>query len=82
MEVAIIGAGVGGLTAALAIHHQNIDCRVRVYESAREIKPLGVGINLLRRTAGASSPTLAWWMRCAASRWSRRNSAGSRTTDS
>ena len=47
MEVAIIGAGVGGLTAALAIHHQNIDCRVRVYESAREIKPLGVGINLL-----------------------------------
>src|SRR6267142_624007 len=47
MDVAIIGAGVGGLTAALAIHHQGIDCRVRVYDSAREIRPLGVGINLL-----------------------------------
>src|SRR3989442_8011072 len=47
MEVAIIGAGVGGLTAALAIHRQGIDCRVRVYEGAREIRPLGVGINLL-----------------------------------
>ena len=47
MDVAIIGAGVGGLTAALAIHHLGVDCRVRVYESAREIKPLGVGINLL-----------------------------------
>src|SRR6266545_3240588 len=42
MDVAIIGAGVGGLTAALAIHHLGVDCRVRVYESAREIKPLGV----------------------------------------
>src|SRR2546426_606712 len=35
------------LTAALAIHRQGVDCRVRVYEGAREIRPLGVGINLL-----------------------------------
>jgi 2-polyprenyl-6-methoxyphenol hydroxylase-like FAD-dependent oxidoreductase len=47
MEVAIIGGGIGGLTAALALHQQGVDCRIRVYENVREIRPLGVGINLL-----------------------------------
>ena len=44
-EVAIIGAGVGGLTLALGLHAEGIRCRV--YESVVEIKPLGVGINIL-----------------------------------
>lgn len=44
-DVAIIGAGIGGLTLALGLHAAGISCRV--YESAAEIKPLGVGINLL-----------------------------------
>ena len=47
MEIAIIGGGIGGLTAALALHREGVDCRIRVYENVREIRPLGVGINLL-----------------------------------
>jgi 2-polyprenyl-6-methoxyphenol hydroxylase-like FAD-dependent oxidoreductase len=47
MDIAIIGGGIGGLTAALAIQQQGVDCRVRVYENVREMRPLGVGINLL-----------------------------------
>jgi 2-polyprenyl-6-methoxyphenol hydroxylase-like FAD-dependent oxidoreductase len=44
-EVLIAGAGIGGLTAALTLHAQGI--RSTVIESASEMKPLGVGINLL-----------------------------------
>ena len=43
--VVIVGGGVGGLTLALSLHQAGIPCRV--FESAPEIKPLGVGINLL-----------------------------------
>ena len=45
MKIIIAGAGIGGLTAALSLHkagHQ-----VQVFESSKEIRPLGVGINLL-----------------------------------
>ena len=45
MDVLIIGAGIGGLTLALELHRRGIACRV--FESAPEIKALGVGINLL-----------------------------------
>jgi 5-methylphenazine-1-carboxylate 1-monooxygenase len=45
VEVLIIGAGIGGLTLALELHRRGIDCRV--FESALEIKAVGVGINLL-----------------------------------
>jgi 2-polyprenyl-6-methoxyphenol hydroxylase-like FAD-dependent oxidoreductase len=44
-DVVILGAGIGGLTLALALHRAGIPCRV--YESAAEILPLGVGINVL-----------------------------------
>ena len=44
-DIAIVGAGIGGLTLALSLHAAGISCRV--YESAPEIRPLGVGINLL-----------------------------------
>ena len=44
-KVIIAGAGIGGLTTALCMHEAGFD--VQVYESAHEIKPLGVGINLL-----------------------------------
>ncbi|MCB5363424.1 flavin-dependent oxidoreductase [Pusillimonas sp. CC-YST705] len=44
-EVLIIGAGIGGLTLALALHKAGISSRV--YEAAPEIKPLGAGVNLL-----------------------------------
>jgi 2-polyprenyl-6-methoxyphenol hydroxylase-like FAD-dependent oxidoreductase len=44
-EVVIVGAGVGGLTLALTLHHAGIPCRV--YEQVMEIHPIGVGINVL-----------------------------------
>ncbi len=43
--VIIAGGGPGGLTLALLLHQRGIP--VRVFESTRELKPLGVGINLL-----------------------------------
>ncbi|HEX7926909.1 MAG TPA: flavin-dependent oxidoreductase [bacterium] len=45
MDVAIIGAGIGGLTLGLMLHEKGIPCRI--YESAPEIRPVGVGINVL-----------------------------------
>lgn len=43
-DIVIAGAGIGGLTAALALHAHGI--RAIVLEAAREIRPLGVGINI------------------------------------
>ncbi|KOU51924.1 flavin-dependent oxidoreductase [Streptomyces sp. WM6378] len=45
MTVLIAGAGIGGLSAALSLHAAGVDAVV--VESAREIRPLGVGLNLL-----------------------------------
>ena len=44
MTVLIAGGGIGGLTMALTCHEIGVD--VRVYESAGQLRPLGVGINL------------------------------------
>jgi 5-methylphenazine-1-carboxylate 1-monooxygenase len=44
-EVLIVGAGIGGLTLALELKQRRIP--YRIFESAPEIKPVGVGINLL-----------------------------------
>ena len=43
-EVLIAGGGIGGLVLALTLHQIGVRCRV--LESVRELKPLGVGINL------------------------------------
>src|SRR5690242_945566 len=45
MNAIIVGGGIGGLTLALFLHRAGIGCRV--YELAPEIRPLGVGINIL-----------------------------------
>ena len=45
MKVVIAGAGIGGLSLALSLHAAGIDCVV--HEAVAELKPLGVGINLL-----------------------------------
>jgi 5-methylphenazine-1-carboxylate 1-monooxygenase len=44
MDVVIIGGGIGGLTAALALHDAGI--KSRVFEATSEYKSAGVGINL------------------------------------
>ncbi len=46
MRIVIAGAGIAGLTTALSLHAAGLD-DVVVLESAAEIRPLGVGINLL-----------------------------------
>lgn len=44
-RVILVGGGIGGLTLALLLHRAGIACDV--FEAAPEIKPLGVGINIL-----------------------------------
>ena len=44
-DIIIVGAGIGGLTLGLALHKAGIPCRI--FESAAEIRAVGVGINLL-----------------------------------
>jgi 2-polyprenyl-6-methoxyphenol hydroxylase-like FAD-dependent oxidoreductase len=45
MEFLVVGAGIGGLTAALKLHQLGLN--VTVAEAATDMRPLGVGINLL-----------------------------------
>lgn len=49
MKVGIAGAGIGGLTLALMLQRRGIE--VEIWESAAEILPLGVGINILPHAA-------------------------------
>ena len=44
-DVVIIGAGIGGLALGLMLQRAGIACRI--YESTRELKAVGVGINVL-----------------------------------
>ncbi len=44
MTVLIAGGGISGLTLALTCHQVGVPCTV--FEASREMKPLGVGINL------------------------------------
>ncbi len=44
MKAVIIGAGMGGATAGIAL--QNMGCRVEIYESVKEIKPVGAAISI------------------------------------
>jgi 5-methylphenazine-1-carboxylate 1-monooxygenase len=45
MTVLIAGGGIGGLTLALSLHQIGIPAKI--FESVSELKPLGVGINVL-----------------------------------
>ncbi|MBN9631314.1 MAG: FAD-dependent monooxygenase [Actinobacteria bacterium] len=73
MTIAIIGAGIGGLVTALSLHKAGFG-DIRVYERVRELRPLGVGINLLphavreltvnfiaeQRSDGSRAETVDW----------------------
>ncbi|MFD2415075.1 flavin-dependent oxidoreductase [Amycolatopsis pigmentata] len=45
MKVVVVGAGIAGLTAALRLHQEGIDCEL--YEQSARIGELGVGFNAL-----------------------------------
>ena len=45
MHVLVVGGGIGGLATALSLHAAGFE--VDVYETVAELKPLGVGINVL-----------------------------------
>lgn len=45
MKISIAGAGIGGLATAIALTRAGHD--VRIFEAVKDIRPLGVGINLL-----------------------------------
>ncbi|SNR51459.1 flavin-dependent oxidoreductase [Puniceibacterium sediminis] len=45
MKVLIAGAGIGGLVTALMLHRRGIP--VQVFEASREVREVGVGINVL-----------------------------------
>jgi 2-polyprenyl-6-methoxyphenol hydroxylase-like FAD-dependent oxidoreductase len=44
MKIAIAGAGIGGLTAALCLYEKGFD--VQVFELVESLQPLGLGINV------------------------------------
>ncbi len=50
MRVVIAGAGIGGLSLALMLHESGI--KTIVFEKAKELSELGVGINLLPHAVG------------------------------
>ncbi|HXX49617.1 MAG TPA: flavin-dependent oxidoreductase [Myxococcota bacterium] len=68
-EIAVAGAGIGGLSAALSLADAGF--AVRVFESVPELRPLGVGINLLPHAVreldelGLAAPLEAAGVACA-----------------
>jgi salicylate hydroxylase len=43
-KIAVIGGGIGGLTAALAVLRQGVE--VEVYEQSNELKEVGAGVQI------------------------------------
>jgi 2-polyprenyl-6-methoxyphenol hydroxylase-like FAD-dependent oxidoreductase len=53
VRILIAGGGIGGLTTALALHRAGHD--VEVVEASAQVRPLGVGINVLPHAVGVLS---------------------------
>jgi 2-polyprenyl-6-methoxyphenol hydroxylase-like FAD-dependent oxidoreductase len=47
VKILIVGAGIGGLAAALSLDAAGLGAQVQVVDAVSELRPLGVGINLL-----------------------------------
>ena len=50
LKIAIAGAGIGGLAAALCLHEKGFG--VQVFEAVDSLQPLGVGINVVPHGSG------------------------------
>ena len=57
-----MGAGIGGLTAAIAMHRRDIE--VEVYEQSPQIGEIGAGVSL--------SPNAIKALSCTRTRWADR----------
>jgi FAD-dependent urate hydroxylase len=44
LKVVIVGAGIGGLTAAIALQQAGFE--VEIYDRVKEMRPVGAGISL------------------------------------
>ncbi|MGV3526874.1 MAG: FAD-dependent monooxygenase [Candidatus Sericytochromatia bacterium] len=65
-DIAIVGAGIGGLSLALALQQQGH--KVRIYEAAPQLKPVGAGLWLApngQRVLEALDPSLVAELRSA-----------------
>jgi 2-polyprenyl-6-methoxyphenol hydroxylase-like FAD-dependent oxidoreductase len=89
MKVMVIGAGIGGLTTALSLHAAGIEAEV--FESVKDIQPLGLGINLQPNAvrelielglgdalaeAGIATSTLAYYNKHGQKIWSEPRGVG------
>ena len=80
MRVLIAGAGIGGLTAALAA--LRLGHEVEVYEQASELREVGAGVQLVSRqeqptyeTPATATPAGAWHAVAEGLRWTVRHPA-------
>jgi 2-polyprenyl-6-methoxyphenol hydroxylase-like FAD-dependent oxidoreductase len=67
-RIAIVGAGLGGLAAAIALRKQGFE--VQVYEQAPELAEFGAGINI-SPTRSSSFRRSGWPRSCIRSHRSR-----------
>jgi FAD-dependent urate hydroxylase len=66
LKVIIVGAGMGGLTTAIALTQAGY--RVEIYDRVRELRPAGAGISLwsngvkvLNRLGTGGADCRDWW---------------------
>jgi len=55
-RISIVGGGIGGLTAALALQH--FGYRVAVFEQAQELREIGAGVHFWVKEPASPSRTL------------------------
>jgi 2-polyprenyl-6-methoxyphenol hydroxylase-like FAD-dependent oxidoreductase len=68
-DILILGGGVGGLTLALVLHQNGLPCRI--VEAAPDIRPLGVGVNVLPHGAAEDQDVGHGFLRFWRGVWSR-----------